>query len=464
MSYEEALSELSLALEDAGADDVAAATVHLQLADMTMTIWRVAESREHLEAAIALGERAGAEDVVTAALSETGFLDSMCGLGVTAAAARAYERWDGTFTSPNAYSPRLSLACARMHAGEFAERRGAPARTRSRRPTSAGIEIVEVLARNHLAEVQTRAGDWAAALANARLSERARTSGGERADQRGRRVSAGVRAGAPRRPRRRTRGRARRAGAHARRCDDVWYETALPRRARSRRADRGRRRRRDRDARAGVGEDAGGRHRQSVDLPRAARARRGVCRRRPARRRRSRSRRPCAACRPPRIRGAARWRAAARRSSRRRAATTTAARAALDDALAAHAELPEPFERARTLHVQGRVERRARNWATARTSLTEALTEFDALGAARWAEKAGADLARLPGRRPAAGRRADARPSAASPRSSRRGSRTRRSPRGSSSASARSRRTSRGSTRSSASARAPSSPARFEPD
>ena len=78
-----------------------------------------------------------------------------------------------------------------------------------------------------------------------------------------------------------------------------------------------------------------------------------------------------------------------------------AARAALDDALAAHAELPEPFERARTLHVQGRVERRARNWAKARASLTEALTEFDALGAARWAEKAGADLARLPGRRPA---------------------------------------------------------------
>jgi DNA-binding CsgD family transcriptional regulator len=78
-----------------------------------------------------------------------------------------------------------------------------------------------------------------------------------------------------------------------------------------------------------------------------------------------------------------------------------AARDALDEALAAHAELPEPFERARTLHVQGRVERRARNWARARTSLTAALTEFDTLGAARWAEKAGADLARLPGRRPA---------------------------------------------------------------
>jgi DNA-binding CsgD family transcriptional regulator len=76
------------------------------------------------------------------------------------------------------------------------------------------------------------------------------------------------------------------------------------------------------------------------------------------------------------------------------------ARAALADALAAHDELPEPFERARTLHVQGRVERRARNWAAARAALTTALNEFDALGAARWAEKAAADLARLPGRRP----------------------------------------------------------------
>jgi DNA-binding NarL/FixJ family response regulator len=76
------------------------------------------------------------------------------------------------------------------------------------------------------------------------------------------------------------------------------------------------------------------------------------------------------------------------------------ARAALDAALAAHDELPEPFERARTLHLQGRIERRARNWAAARSALTEALTEFDALGAARWAEKAAADLARLPGRRP----------------------------------------------------------------
>jgi DNA-binding CsgD family transcriptional regulator len=77
-----------------------------------------------------------------------------------------------------------------------------------------------------------------------------------------------------------------------------------------------------------------------------------------------------------------------------------AARDTVENALAAHEELPEPFERARTLHVQGRIERRAHNWAAARSALTAALTEFDALGAARWAERAAADLARLPGRRP----------------------------------------------------------------
>src|SRR5262249_6720823 len=121
MSYDEALAELSLAIDDAGADDVEAAVAHLQLADMTMTIWQVAESRAHRDAAVALCERAAAADIVTSALAETGFLDSVCGLGVTASALGAYDRWDGIFASPTAYSPRLSLACARMHAGEFAE-------------------------------------------------------------------------------------------------------------------------------------------------------------------------------------------------------------------------------------------------------------------------------------------------------------------------------------------------------
>jgi len=76
------------------------------------------------------------------------------------------------------------------------------------------------------------------------------------------------------------------------------------------------------------------------------------------------------------------------------------ARRAVAAALDAHAELPEPFELARTVHIRGRIEHRARNWGAARVALTDALDRYDQLGAARWAEHTTADLARLPGRRP----------------------------------------------------------------
>jgi DNA-binding NarL/FixJ family response regulator len=78
-----------------------------------------------------------------------------------------------------------------------------------------------------------------------------------------------------------------------------------------------------------------------------------------------------------------------------------AARAALDEALAAHDELPQPFELARTLLVQGTIERRAKHRGPARSALTKALELFDHLGAALWAERATAELARIPGRAPA---------------------------------------------------------------
>jgi DNA-binding CsgD family transcriptional regulator len=76
------------------------------------------------------------------------------------------------------------------------------------------------------------------------------------------------------------------------------------------------------------------------------------------------------------------------------------ARREIGAALQAHADLPEPFEHARTLHLAGRIERTARRWGSARGAFTDALERFDQLGAARWAEKSAADLARLPGRRP----------------------------------------------------------------
>jgi DNA-binding NarL/FixJ family response regulator len=77
------------------------------------------------------------------------------------------------------------------------------------------------------------------------------------------------------------------------------------------------------------------------------------------------------------------------------------ARHAIAAALDAHSQLPEPFEHARTLQLQGKIERNARNWGAARSALLAALEHFDQLGAARWSEKTAAELARLPGRRPA---------------------------------------------------------------
>jgi DNA-binding NarL/FixJ family response regulator len=79
------------------------------------------------------------------------------------------------------------------------------------------------------------------------------------------------------------------------------------------------------------------------------------------------------------------------------------ARQTMAAALEAHGALPEPFEHARALQLAGRIERSARKWGAARAALIEALDRFDALGAARWAEKTAADLARLPGRRPTDG-------------------------------------------------------------
>jgi DNA-binding CsgD family transcriptional regulator len=77
-----------------------------------------------------------------------------------------------------------------------------------------------------------------------------------------------------------------------------------------------------------------------------------------------------------------------------------AARAAITEALAAHEDIPQPFELARTLLGQGQIERRAKRRAAAREALTHALQLFDNLGAARWSDRTAAELARIPGRAP----------------------------------------------------------------
>jgi DNA-binding CsgD family transcriptional regulator len=54
-----------------------------------------------------------------------------------------------------------------------------------------------------------------------------------------------------------------------------------------------------------------------------------------------------------------------------------------------------PFERARTLLVKGRIERRARRRGRAKESFEEALEIFEHLGARLWANRARAELERI---------------------------------------------------------------------
>ncbi len=74
------------------------------------------------------------------------------------------------------------------------------------------------------------------------------------------------------------------------------------------------------------------------------------------------------------------------------------ASAAVARALREHDGLPLPFELARTLLVSGTIERRAKRKKEARETLTRALEAFEELGAALWADRTRAELARIGGR------------------------------------------------------------------
>jgi DNA-binding CsgD family transcriptional regulator len=71
----------------------------------------------------------------------------------------------------------------------------------------------------------------------------------------------------------------------------------------------------------------------------------------------------------------------------------------LASALAAHAGLPQPFDRARTLLALGATQRRAKQRAEARGSLEAALAVFGELGATLWTARARSEIGRLGGRR-----------------------------------------------------------------
>jgi DNA-binding CsgD family transcriptional regulator len=76
-----------------------------------------------------------------------------------------------------------------------------------------------------------------------------------------------------------------------------------------------------------------------------------------------------------------------------------AARGAAADSLTHHERLEMPFERARTLLVEGRILRRLKQKRDARTVLAEAVREFERLGAATWQARAEAELRRTATRR-----------------------------------------------------------------
>jgi DNA-binding CsgD family transcriptional regulator len=75
------------------------------------------------------------------------------------------------------------------------------------------------------------------------------------------------------------------------------------------------------------------------------------------------------------------------------------AAAALQGSAARYGELGLHHDRARTLLVLGRTQRRHRKWAAARGSLEKAAEAFDGLAAPGWAAQARSELARVGGRR-----------------------------------------------------------------
>ena len=97
-----------------------------------------------------------------------------------------------------------------------------------------------------------------------------------------------------------------------------------------------------------------------------------------------------------------RWAAATVARCRAQLASTEgdheAAQTACKEAITELTRLPMPFEMGRTLFVRGMIERRAKCKAAAAESFTEALSIFQRLGAALWADRARGELSRIAAR------------------------------------------------------------------
>jgi DNA-binding CsgD family transcriptional regulator len=357
---------------------------------------RLEEAVSHARTAAGLADNANEPSAAVAALSILGFAESMLGKGVPEEARSAFARWDGTIDAGN--SPRMELGCCCMHATRFEE----AAELFEQELAAArelGVEPVEVVARGHLSEVQLRAGRWADALANARLAlEHARQATDPQVVAAASCITGMAEAVLGHHAE--ARSLAASALSAAEELTDFWWtiggravlglvaltedepeaavealEPAWKLMTERRLGDL---------SIFPVGHVLGeallavGRVDEAVAIAETLRA----C---PV------GDKPWCRAMASRIMALA----AAERSD------YAEARREIELALQAHADLPEPFEHARTVQLAGRVERTARSWGAARAAFTDALERFDQLGAARWAEKASADLARLPGRRPA---------------------------------------------------------------
>ena len=396
LSFEGALVELAGALDDAGNDEAVRAELLVDMSELCCALCRLEDAVAHSRLASELAGRAGASATTVAALTILGFAQSVLGQGVPEAAREAVRRWDGTIDVRN--SPRMQLGCCCLHAIRFEE----AAELFSEELAAAqelGLEPIEVIARGHLSEVQLRAGEWAEAHQNARLAfEHARQAAppqivaacscilamakavlGDHAEARAL-ASAGLREAEAMHDFWWTIGGRAVLGLVALAEDDLERAVEALEPAWELMVGRGLGDLSIFPVAHVLGEAlaAAGRVQEACAIAAALEA--------------------CPVGGQP-------WcRAMAARLSALAAATRgdyATARSELAAALEAHAELPEPFEHARTLHVGGRIERSARSWGTARTLLLEALERFDQLGSARWAEKAAGDLDRLPGRRPA---------------------------------------------------------------
>jgi DNA-binding CsgD family transcriptional regulator len=399
MSYEQSGVELEAALADARGDHAAEAQLHVDLSELACAMCRLEQAVSHARTAAELADSAGDDVTVIAALAILGFAESMLGAGVPESARSAFERWDGTVggTIGDGNSPRMELGCCCLHAKRFAE----ATELFEQELTAAqelGIEPTEVVARGHLSEVQLCAGRWADALANARLSlEHARQAADPQIISGATCITAMAEAVVGHHAEARALAFAGLAGAE--KMTDFWWTIG---------------------GRAVLGlvaltEDEPGEAVETLEPAWKLMLERGLG---------DLSIFPVAQVLGEALLGVGRTEDAeaiaetlracpvgdkpwCRAMASRIDAITAAghgdyalARREIGAALQAHAELPEPFEHARTLHLAGRIERTARRWGAARVAFTDALLRFDQLGAARWAEKAAADLARLPGRRP----------------------------------------------------------------